>query len=115
MYLGESYMFFYSLWRSGQKGNVTRIASGCSDKDAITVQEQFRRTIQEGIPGGTERFHLHITPDYSRVHQGIIKNKAQQDPYKFFNKPYGLKHWFDNKLGFNITTMDESTTTTSTG
>ena len=38
-------------------------------------------------------FHLHLTPDFSHVHGG-------PGAYKYFNKPYGTKHWMENALNY---------------
>lgn len=63
----QSYVFFYHLLHSGQEGPVTRIASGCSDEDAQTLQGIFDREIAVMSPG---RFRLHFTPDFSGVKPG---------------------------------------------
>ena len=93
-------MFFYHVWRSGQVGNVTQIVSGCSNRDGIIIEDEFRRTIKYGIPTGEERFHLHLSPDCSSTYRGSnIKDPEQQAK---LDKPCSLKHWFDNVLGFHI-------------
>ena len=51
----------------------------------------FQKEIQDGIPTGRDRFHLHITPDYSTL---LVPGKT----YKFFNKPCGLLHWMEHAL-----------------
>lgn len=84
----QSYGVFYHILKSGQSGNVTRVASGCSDKDARLLDQAFGKEIRPM----SDRFHLHQTPEYARVLQGT--------DYKFFNKPYGLAHWFDNGLEY---------------
>jgi hypothetical protein len=49
----------------------------------------------------SNRFHLHTTPNYSRVLKGA--------DYNFFNKPFGLRHWMQESLGFpNKTNNDET-------
>jgi hypothetical protein len=59
------------------------------------LQQVFTEQIVNGIPTGSDdRFHLHLTPDYSRIH-------GENPPYKFFNKPMGLKHWMEQGLGFS--------------
>eukprot|EP00542_Grammatophora_oceanica_P020431 CAMPEP_0194039796 /NCGR_PEP_ID=MMETSP0009_2-20130614/11893_1 /TAXON_ID=210454 /ORGANISM="Grammatophora oceanica, Strain CCMP 410" /LENGTH=538 /DNA_ID=CAMNT_0038682743 /DNA_START=101 /DNA_END=1717 /DNA_ORIENTATION=- len=94
----QSYVFFYHAWKSGQQGNVTRVASGCSDKDAETLRTLFKEQIEIMAPG---RFHLHLTPDYSR-----IKPKVN---FKYFNKPFGTRHWMENALGFPDKPLNEDT------
>lgn len=63
----QSYVFFYHMLHSGQEGPVTRIASGCTDKDAKTLTEIFDTEIATMAPG---RFRLHLTPDFSAVKPG---------------------------------------------
>ncbi|CAB9530622.1 expressed unknown protein [Seminavis robusta] len=102
----QSYIFFFhaakvlkrtSPPKSGMANTeVTRVASGCgSDADAEAMQALHREQIKIMNPN----FHLHITPDFSTVH-GSTK------PYKYFNKPYGTKHWMEHVLGY---TKDETT------
>jgi hypothetical protein len=43
-------------------------------------------------------FHIHFTPDFSRLHL------ADGRPYKYMNKPYGLRHWFEHALGLGPNT-----------
>lgn len=38
------------------------------------------------------RFHLHLTPEYSRIKKGVN--------FKYFNKPYGMLHWMQFALGY---------------
>ena len=71
----QSYTFFYFAMTSGQPGEVTRVASGCSAEETVALEKQFEEQIQTMSP----HFHLHITPDFSRV---VDPKKV----YKFFNK-----------------------------
>lgn len=86
----QSYVFFYQIYKSGQAGDVTRVASGCDEATSQTLTEIFRDQIQT-LPTGRDRFHLHLTPDYS---------KTAGFSYNFFNKPFGLLHWMEHGLGF---------------
>lgn len=88
----QSFVFFYQVLRSGQEGDVTRVASGCTDATAEALRTIFREQILS-LPGGADRFHLHLTPDYSLAAGG-------DEEYKFFNKPFGLRHWMEHGLGF---------------
>jgi hypothetical protein len=93
----QSYALFHSILQSGQKGEVTRVASGCSDKELEVIQASHEKTIRTM----SDRFHLHTTPNYSRVLKG--------SDYNFFNKPFGLRHWMQESLGFpNNTDHDET-------
>ena len=87
----QSYVFFYHAVRSGQEGHVTRIASGCNGEDQIKLQEMFDKEISSMRPG---IHHLHQTPDYSRV------PKKEYSRYKYFNKPFGVRHWMEHALGY---------------
>ncbi|VEU36562.1 unnamed protein product [Pseudo-nitzschia multistriata] len=87
----QSYVFFHHVKRSGQEGHVTRIASGCSANDEVKFQEVFEAEIESMNPG---KHHLHFTPDFSRV------PKVGKKPYKYFNKPYGVRHWMEHTLGY---------------
>ena len=82
------------MWKSGQTGNVTRVASGCAEgtEAAIQLKQVFREQIQT-LPGAAGRFHLHLTPGYSTT-------ALPGSNYKFFNKPFGLRHWMEEGLGF---------------
>lgn len=86
----QSYVFFYHAIRSGQEGHITRIASGCEGETKKELEQIFQDEI---TPMDPERLHLHQTPDYGNVHQGEYE-------YKYFNKPFGLRHWFENVLGY---------------
>lgn len=82
----QSWAFLYQIYRSGQEGDVTRVASGCDKESEAVIRSQMQQ-----LPTA-ERFHLHVTPDYSKL-------KPEKD-YKFFNKPHGLFHWFQHGLGY---------------
>lgn len=84
----QSYVFFYHALKSGQQGRVTRIASGCNENDAKVLTNLHK----EQIEIMSDRFHLHLTPDYSTVKPGL--------KFKYFNKPFGVRHWLENVLGF---------------
>lgn len=86
----QSYVFFYHAVQSGQEGHITRIASGCEGETKKKLEQIF---MEEIAPMDPKRLHLHQTPDYSNVHQGEYE-------YKYFNKPFGLRHWFENVLGY---------------
>jgi hypothetical protein len=88
----QSYVFFYHVLKSGQKGHVTRIASGCpTSTEEKTLQDIFAKEIQSMRPG---YHHLHLTPDYSTI------PKKFRNKFKYFNKPYGVRHWMEHALGY---------------
>jgi hypothetical protein len=74
--------------RVQQPGTVVRIASGCNPEEEREQTEFFKTYIE---PMGD--FYIHFTPSYSTIH------KANGAPYKYMNKPYGLRHWMENSLG----------------
>jgi len=85
----QSYVFFYYAMISGQPGTVTRIVSGCNEEDENTLQKIFDEQIRPMSP----HFKIHFTPDFSNI-------KPSAPNYKYFNKPFGTKHWLENALGF---------------
>jgi hypothetical protein len=96
----QSYLVYYSAMRVKQPGTVTRIASGCEDEDAKKMQEWFHEHIQ----GMSTRFHLHMTPYFS----GVKNEKGDVvGDYKFFNKPFGLKHWLEHAEHMSLQQTDD--------
>jgi hypothetical protein len=85
----QSYVLFHSFLKSGQEGKLTRIASGCKDKDTEAIQKIFREQIAVMAP---DRFLLHLTPDFSYIKHGV--------DFKYFNKPFGMQHWLTNVMGY---------------
>eukprot|EP00978_Attheya_sp_CCMP212_P008989 scaffold21169_cov51-Attheya_sp.AAC.4 len=86
----QSYLLFYHAAKNGQPGNITRIASGCSDEEAKKELEWHKTHISNKL---SDRFHIHLTPHFSKVKD---KDGKVTGDYKFFNKPFGLHHWFEN-------------------
>jgi hypothetical protein len=82
----ESWVFFYHAYKVKQPGNITRIASGCTDPQANKIKDFHQKFVKRL----SESFHLHLTPDYSR-----LKLEKEKFPYKYMNKPYGLRHWME--------------------
>ena len=72
-----------------QPGHVTRIVSGCEPDEAEAMQTWYKENIQYM----SKRFHVHLTPHFSQV---VDENGNIVGDYKFFNKPFGLKHWLEN-------------------
>jgi peptidyl serine alpha-galactosyltransferase len=87
----QSYVFFYHAVVANQPGTITRIVSGCANKEE---EEKMRTIFMEEIhpmePSG--RFKIHFTPDYSKLKNG--------KSFVYFNKPFGMKHWLENSLGY---------------
>lgn len=97
----QSYIFFFHAAKvlksaeaprsSMENSHVTRIASGCTPEDAEAMKKLHKEQIE--IMSPRKNFHLHLTPDFSYVHGGTKS-------YKYFNKPYGTKHWMQHALGY---------------
>mmetsp|Transcript_12848 Transcript_12848/g.32359 ORF Transcript_12848/g.32359 Transcript_12848/m.32359 type:complete len:534 (-) Transcript_12848:95-1696(-) len=87
----QSYVFFYHVFQSGQEGHVTRIASGCNGEEKSKLQDMFDKEISSMRP---DVHHLHQTPDYSFV------PKKHKNKFKYFNKPFGVRHWMEHALGY---------------
>jgi peptidyl serine alpha-galactosyltransferase len=88
----QSYIFFYHVYQTGQPGNVTRIASGCTEKQVHRLQTRHDKVIRQTM---SSRFHIHFTPEYSNIKGPKVQS------YKFFNKPFGMQHWMEHALGYN--------------
>ena len=80
---------FYSAYKVRQPGHVTRIASGCTEEEAVAIKEWHETHISRM----SSRFHLHLTPHFSGVKSDTGETVGD---YKFFNKPFGLKHWLEH-------------------
>jgi len=86
----QSYLLFYSAYKVGQPGTVTRIASGCEGDD-INKEKKFHEIISKHM---SPNFKLHLTPHFSKVKDGEGNDTGKD--YKFFNKPFGLLHWLEH-------------------
>jgi hypothetical protein len=97
----QAYVFFHRALVVKQPGIVTRIASGCSARQRLDRQAFFDEhvatmttTAAEDGPGSPGNFRIHFTPDFSSVKEG-------GEPYQYYNKPFGVRHWMENVLGYN--------------
>ena len=77
----QSLVLMHSAQTVGQKGSVTRIASGCSDEKRATLTEIYKNLYPA--------YHIHFTPNFK-------KDQKSGSSYHFYNKPYGLQHWLGN-------------------
>jgi hypothetical protein len=59
----ESYVFYFQAFKVQQPGTVTRIVSGCKPNEAAELQTFHALHIQPMSP----HFHLHMTPDFTKV------------------------------------------------
>jgi len=93
----QSYLLFFSAWKAGQPGHVTRIASGCTPEEQVLAQEWHERHVSRAMAPG-QRYKIHFTPKFTMV----MKDGNVVGDYKFFNKPLGLKHWMENGEGMGV-------------
>ncbi|CAN0037703.1 unnamed protein product [Scytosiphon promiscuus] len=77
----QAIMLFHSAEMVGQRGPVTRVASGCTDEEMAELRE-----LMEKQP---ERFRVHFTPDYSL-------DPETGESFMFYNKPNGMAHFLKN-------------------
>jgi len=85
----QSYLFFHAAMKVKQPGYVTRIASGCKDGELEKERLWHEEHIQNRM---SDRFRIHFTPHFSGVKDADGNTVGD---YKFFNKPFGLKHWLE--------------------
>ena len=78
----QTIVVFHSATVVGQKGRITRIASGCSEEKAAELATLYHALYPHGL------YTAHFTPDFKS--DGKSKKK-----YDFYNKPYGMKHWLE--------------------
>jgi hypothetical protein len=83
----QSFIFFYFAYKVSQPGYVIRIASGCSEQQQNELTHFHKTVISKLSPN----FNVHFTPDFSDM---------GGDNYKYFNKPFGLQHWFQQGLKY---------------
>jgi len=76
----QTIVLFHSATVVGQKGPLTRIASGCTEEKKIELTNLYRTLYPQ--------YHVHFTPDFK-------KDEKTNKKYDFYNKPWGLKHWLD--------------------
>ena len=87
----QSYLFFHRAYSIRQPGYITRIASGCTEKQLQDEKAWHEEHIAKVM---SDRYRIHFTPHFSGVKDettGEVK-----DDYKYFNKPFGLKHFLEH-------------------
>ncbi|KAH8046124.1 hypothetical protein JL722_13845 [Aureococcus anophagefferens] len=89
----QSEVVYHSATLAGQPGRVTRIASGCTDAEAAKLRARHAE------PDLAGRFLVHLTPHFS------TDGDSGKD-YKFYNKPYGLRHWLGAGKGHWLARAD---------
>lgn len=86
----QSYLFFFQAMVHQQPGTVTRIASGCSHDEEMALQKVHEEQIKIMNPN----FFVHFTPQFGKV------PGANWQLTKYWNKPFGVKHWLENVFGY---------------
>ena len=74
----QSVVLFHSAMLVNQPGNITRIASGCSEVKKTQLIQLYNKLFPQ--------YTIHFTPDFK-------KDSKTGHKYHFYNKPYGLYHW----------------------
>lgn len=84
----QSFMLFFFAHKVNQPGDVIRIASGCSDQQKQKLEEFHESVIKKLSPN----FHVHFTPNFAKI---------SGDNYKYYNKPFGVRHFMANWLKYD--------------
>jgi len=83
----QSFVFFFFAHKVRQPGHVIRIASGCTPQQQEELTAFHESTVSKLSPD----FHVHFTPDFTNV---------SGDNYKYYNKPFGVRHWLEHWLRY---------------
>lgn len=87
----QSYLFFFHAMMHGQPGDVTRIVSGCDEEQEQIMREQHQKQFSIMNPN----FLIHFTPEFGKQLEGVSFQQT-----KYWNKPFGLKHWLEHRFGY---------------
>lgn len=77
----QTISLFHSAVVVGQKGHITRIASGCDEEKKVQLTELYAKLYPQ--------YYVHFTPDFK-------KDAKTGRKYDFYNKPWGLSHWLQH-------------------
>ena len=77
----QTIALFHSATVVGQKGHITRIASGCDDEKKKVLTELYAKLYPQ--------YYVHFTPDFK-------KDAKTGKKYNFYNKPWGTLHWLEH-------------------
>lgn len=77
----QTLLMYHSATVVGQKGSMTRIASGCTEEKKTELTNLYKKLYPQ--------FHVHFTPDFK-------KDEKSGESYDFYNKPYGVHHWLQH-------------------
>jgi hypothetical protein len=104
----QAYTFFYHVMKSGQHGDVTRIATGCSkprSDDLLAVhKEQIEPMGRLTDGGGESRFHFYVAP----AHPEQTKVGDLRKFFKYFNRPRGILEWMEKVMGYSPSMIDNN-------
>ena len=114
----QNYVFFYSIVKSGQVGDVTQIVTGCGPGGRKqSLQTLFDAQIKpmgmttsdkekssDSSRSDNSRFHIHFAP----AHPEQEKVGGLRKHLKYFNKASGLQHWMEEVLGYSETKTSTS-------
>lgn len=76
----QTLLVFHSAMKVGQKGKITRIASGCRSKKQVELMRLYATLFPQ--------YSAHFTPDYKY-------DETTSKKYDFYNKPFGVMHWLE--------------------
>lgn len=82
----QSIALWYSAQSVGHQGNVTRIASGCSQEERRQIEDEWKKI-------SPDQFRVHFTPSFSYKSKS---SSSQKNNYKYSNKPGGLLHFLQH-------------------
>ncbi|KAL3910480.1 MAG: hypothetical protein SGARI_002103, partial [Bacillariaceae sp.] len=74
-----------------QPGDVTRIVSGCDDEQEKIMKDLHEKQFSVMNPN----FLIHFTPEFGKQLEGVSFQQT-----KYWNKPFGLKHWLEHRFGY---------------
>jgi hypothetical protein len=87
----QSYLFFFHAMIHQQPGDVTRIVSGCDEEQEKIMRELHEKQFSIMNPN----FLIHFTPEFGKQLKGVSFQQT-----KYWNKPFGLKHWLEHRFGY---------------
>jgi len=78
----QALVLFHSAHRVGQRGHITRLASGCGAKAQFELITLYARLWPSSRTGGWV-YSVHFPPDFQA--EAVLHSKA--------HKPHGVQHW----------------------
>lgn len=90
----QGILLYYSARRIRQPGVITRIASGCTPEQQLSIAIELRT-----IDPTETKFLVHFAPAtalHRNNNEGGTHDKGQNN-YKYSNKPGGILHWLQHR------------------